>query len=737
MEKAKLIVRETAKKKIVAELYFPEHDKTMPFPHFKAKDTSMDGMEVDVERIAGKIVRVQAGEQLLYLSFVPKPAAETRPTGKQHQRPKTMPATTRHDGRMQTQQVEQVRYAAHAPYNFVPLNEKVVTVSDPIPDFDAYHADKNTGWIKVEIETKTPLYIRDTLTQEQDKAGEQSSDFFSPGGKLRIPGSSLRGMIRALVEIVSFGKFGACDSDKLLYFRGLADKSNLRKEYQERMSSYDRKARRAVYKMSAGVLRRRKNSFNYEILPSGHFTSILKKEARENVQQIGQRYAEFNFYKLPEGYLVVSGDMQNKKRDWLIDFPESNAKSIPIPEDDVRNYQNDITRAEDVPDLISLADKGHDVPCFYVIWADQQGNDRVSFGHTAMFRLAYKKTIGEHLPQQLITNRWEITEERLGWMQKSGVSGKIIKQLRTWERKEFSDQEALEKQLAPLVAQVKKNKQEQCKKAILKHAKVCGFAEAIFGNETTFAGRVFFEDAFLQEGQQNVRMGEGTPKILSSPKPTTFQHYLVQTSDNNRQLNHYSRNSAIRGNKLYWHKSGEHWQEKNQQEITKHRTQYTKINPVKPGIKFIGHIRFENLSDQELGALLFALELPEGCCHKLGMGKPLGLGSVHIKPLLYLSRRRERYEGLFCECREDISPPERGEEFKERFAGYILGKLGLQGSLWNTERLKELQIMLDYEKGKALEAQGKIRYMEIERKKGTKKENEFKNRPILPLPGNV
>jgi len=48
---------------------------------------------------------------------------------------------------------------ARAPYNFVPLNEKVVEAEE-IPGkgnltFDIYHNDKNTGYIELEITTRT------------------------------------------------------------------------------------------------------------------------------------------------------------------------------------------------------------------------------------------------------------------------------------------------------------------------------------------------------------------------------------------------------------------------------------------------------------------------------------------------------------------------------------------------------------------------------------------------------
>ena len=39
-------------------------------------------------------------------------------------------------------------------------------------------------------------------------------------------------------------------------------------------------------------------------------------------------------------------------------------------------------------------------------------------------------------------------------------------------------------------------------------------------------------------------------------------------------------------------------------------------------------VDFDNLSPRELGLLLYALKPAEGFRHKLGMGKPIGLGGV-------------------------------------------------------------------------------------------------------------
>ena len=95
---------------------------------------------------------------------------------------------------------------AIAPYHFIPLNETVVEAPRP-PDFDRYYQERFTGYIELFIHTETPLYIRDSLTEEEMRQADKmkkenkkfiNSDFFSPAGRIRIPGSSLRGMIRTL-----------------------------------------------------------------------------------------------------------------------------------------------------------------------------------------------------------------------------------------------------------------------------------------------------------------------------------------------------------------------------------------------------------------------------------------------------------------------------------------------------------------------------------------------------------
>lgn len=54
------------------------------------------------------------------------------------------------------------------------------------------------------------------------------------------------------------------------------------------------------------------------------------------------------------------------------------------------------------------------------------------------------------------------------------------------------------------------------------------------------------------------------------------------------------------------------------------------VQPVRAGTKFRFYLNFENLSKNELSGLLLSLHPAEGFRHRIGLGKPLGLGAVCI-----------------------------------------------------------------------------------------------------------
>ena len=370
---------------------------------------------------------------------------------------------------------------------------------------------------------------------------------------------------------------------------------------------------------------------------------------------------------------------------WVIGAP-SESPGIPVPDDVIQNYRNDKGRRIDESlELLRLLDRNPQakIPCFYLT----NGEEVIQFGHTGMFRLSYNTTVGDHVPSEITAMGLDL-------------------------------------------------------------------AKKIFGVLNSKPSRVFFEDAFLENGNTVEQSEKRVPKILSTPKPTSYQLYLEQNNPNNLATYNDSIDQApngckrgrLRGYKLYWHQSEENWQEEGiipdkLESPDSKDTQHTILCPVEAQSVFSGRIRFEGLTKVELGCLLFALDLPEGCRHKIGMGKPLGLGSIHVEPTLFLSDRKERYATLEWEWQSPppLKQPAEQDKYKSSFAKYLLKSAYSRESdsetpwkeLWKTDRMKELKRLLAFEPGSSPDGRPEdreIQYMDL---------SDFKSLSVLPKPTKV
>ena len=105
-----------------------------------------------------------------------------------------------------------------APFNFVPLNDKVF-----FPDWaekinhDIPFEDGESGVIDITITAKSPIFIRDH---------KDTTKFCNYNGEYFIPSTSVKGMVRNVLEIMSFGKMSFID-DKTYSFRDLKNNNYL------------------------------------------------------------------------------------------------------------------------------------------------------------------------------------------------------------------------------------------------------------------------------------------------------------------------------------------------------------------------------------------------------------------------------------------------------------------------------------------------------------------------------
>jgi CRISPR-associated protein (TIGR03986 family) len=187
------------------------------------------------------------------------------------------------------------------------------------------------------------------------------------------------------------------------------------------------------------------------------------------------------------------------------------------------------------------------------------------------------------------------------------------------------------------------------------------------------AGRIAINHA-VSEGTPRFLGDPGTGfciplKILGQPKPSAWEFYLRQPDDTKEPLKTYGDlpddpGGELAGRKFYRHQKGTHEADiKADTDEIISSDQATLARFIsQPGTRFRFAIRFARLRPWELGALLAVLEphrlAPEGkaddYAHKLGLGRPLGMGSVRISPSA-LRIRRENETAFLDDAALDIT----------------------------------------------------------------------------------
>ena len=486
-------------------------------------------------------------------------------------------------------------------YNFVPApdEDKVYKpdwankVSHDIP-----FSDGESGEITIKITAKTPIFIRNGHSKED---GENKTDRYQSfskamiGGveKYFIPGTSIKGMIRNMVEIMGKGRLRRVSNDRYAY-RDLTKGS----EYMRNYKSKDVEAGWLYEKdgnwfiKTCGKPGRISHEDIDNILGTNFRTQFLNRNpdpdykiAKGKYDAVGNKKLKYNFRyeqgdnKLlaikddespEEGTIVFTGQSgkRNEQRNppsgklYEFVFPEVNGE-IEVPKEDQKDFKfiyldhdrNNIS--EDWKYWKAKLKNGQDVPVFYTY----KDGKLKHFGLAYMYKLPYKKSIHETAP--------------------------------------YSDY-SFEKM---------------------------DLAETIFGKveDEAYKGRVMFGHAFSENAESSHQV---VKEILGSPRASYFPFYLDQKGG--RLTTYNDSNAKLRGFKRYpVHKSIKtgNYDEKQKDKV------FSKFIPLKTGAEFTEKIRFHNLRKIEIGALISALTFHNhsGYSHSLGGAKPFGYGKVKIE----------------------------------------------------------------------------------------------------------
>jgi len=107
--------------------------------------------------------------------------------------------------------------------NFIDINEKVLLVEDKDVSHDIPFKNEYSGVITIDIVSKSPIYIRNHYVEEDEPYSYMGLDqkpiskkFCHYNGTPYIPSSSIKGMIRNILELISYGKLKDKTLDKYI-----------------------------------------------------------------------------------------------------------------------------------------------------------------------------------------------------------------------------------------------------------------------------------------------------------------------------------------------------------------------------------------------------------------------------------------------------------------------------------------------------------------------------------------
>lgn len=608
--------------------------------------------------------------------------------------------------------------AATAPYNFISLPSKALHsgMEEYIPALEKAkqseieqgykkYLNENesiSGYLDLELETLTPLFIRNT-----------NGVPFKLGDIPVLPGSSLRGMFKNIFKIITMStlRCGEDYIDRHVFYRKLMPSRDkwsweydLINAYKSRMKSDEGS------KVRPGFLIKVKNDYyivpvtkdyreliyQYENRPGCAGTVTKTKDsavkwhgssayvlngnlnvATKNLCKDMQEYKEYvtncpepNGKPKKQMVRYVKLEDAHWSKRYLLNVAEymmdNNRGGVNLVDNSVLMKVSSLKVKANVPDdITSLA------PCYYV---PDEGQIEL-FGHGQCFRIPYKHSIGDVVKKSMDEN-------------------------------------------------------------------IVDYTDAVFGRSPYFASRVFFEDA--QPENKVELMPEFKAHPLLQPNPTSFQLYL-KNDIGTRLANWDSKNAEIRGYKLYWHQAnGKGDYKASKEELVEDSKKSADkqlclpMQPVKANTKFTSRIRFKNLLPEELGALLMSLDInakDKNIAFKLGQGKSLGLGSIKLNKHELFVESNDAYTN-FLQGNTMANPCKKTDssKYKELFEKAI--PENLQNDWMHT--MKELTDMMDYDNTKLAGWQRETSPMRGRVEKGKYTIHDgFKDRRALPTANQV
>lgn len=528
------------------------------------------------------------------------------------------------------------------PYNFIPTDFNTKSQADT-------DEEKIAGMLECSLYTKSPIAILDTITSVKDDEGHTRHYFMKDEqGNYLIPGSSLRGTIRSVHEAVTDSCFSTIKEDEYITSRVTKSFKNvgILKRENDEWKLYEA----TRYMLLAGEKNICKGSTekNSTKKDSTKKDSTEKKSIEINVRvwecsQYMVCYDDNGKYINDDISKIYSGNML-----YMLPLKDENGKRI--------RYRKKIGKdgkeiscgwvAEKVSSkqhkgwlkgyLVlgeEFSSKKHHESVFCI--NQENGNDKIIAIDKDVMKSAIKGLEETYrVYNDVAINRNLAKKPEVGWYS-SFIRMKEDGCIPVW----YDYQEAnniLYLSFAAIGRRaylnsywdlVRKKKPCRTKQNMCATCSVFGMVS----KEDALASRVRFTDATCNTDTAVKVM---TLTELSSPKPSYLPFYLrkrnVKSKEDKQEFGYDNRQYELRGRKFYWHdKTIKTTEEKTVRNATVETLQLLENE------KFSFKVYFDGITKKELKYLVYSLNFGENeidgkLCHKIGHGKPIGLGSVKI-----------------------------------------------------------------------------------------------------------
>ncbi|WP_031556057.1 TIGR03986 family type III CRISPR-associated RAMP protein [Oribacterium sp. FC2011] len=218
-------------------------------------------------------------------------------------------------------------------------------------------------------------------------------------------------------------------------------------------------------------------------------------------------------------------------------------------------------------------------------------------------------------------------------------------------------------------------------------------------NNKAYKSRVSFTDAtIIKDAGECPEAGV----VLGEPKPSAYLNYVENGKTYNNDFN-------LRGIKQYWLSDcSKNWTLRENPNKSNNNNIGSTIRALNTGSVFEGTIRFHNLTENELGLILWSIKLENNCWMNIGKAKSYGFGTIQIKDIQL--RCFEKTKGYDLND-FDLNPfaNKDADDYINKYKKFLNGKLK---TTWDNN--PSIKALLSMKNSTKIPSNEKVSYMSLE-----------------------